>query len=172
MTYRIRRAVRFGIVAMATAVLIGGCSSMGGLSTWGDNKLSVAEVKNIEAYTAEGALAEGREHFRNGNYGHSATFYKRAAEMQPNSVEAYVGLGASYDQLGRFDLADRVYASLYELSGGTAQYHNNVGYSYMLRGNLTAALTSFRKARSIDPDNLVVANNMQLLANVAASGRA
>ena len=47
-----------------------------------------------------------------------------------------MGLGASYDRLGRFDLSDRVYATLYPISGRTAQYYNNLGYSYMLRGNL------------------------------------
>ena len=35
----------------------------------------------------------------------------------------------------------------------------------MLRGNLSAALTNFRKAQKLDPDNVVVANNLQLIAN-------
>ena len=67
---------------------------------------------------------------------------------------------------------DRVYAALYGITGGTAQYYNNVGYSYMLRGNVPAALTSFRKARALDPDNIVVANNIQILQNAAAANRA
>ena len=83
----------------------------------------------------------------------------------------YVGLGASYDRLGRFDLSDRVYETLYAMTGPTAQYYNNVGYSYMLRGNLTAALTNFRKASKLAPDNAVIANNLQILSN-AASKRA
>jgi Flp pilus assembly protein TadD len=74
--------------------------------------------------------------------------------------------------LRRFELSDRVYASLFKIIGGTAQYYNNVGYSYMLRGNLTAALTNFRKAQTLDPDNVVVANNIQILANAAAGSRA
>ena len=36
-------------------------------------------------------------------------------------------------------------------------------------GNLTAALTNFRKARTLDPNNAIVANNIQLLSNAAAS---
>ena len=83
-----------------------------------------------------------------------------------------MGLSASYDRLGRFDLSDRVYATLYGLSGGTAQYYNNVGYSYLLRGNLTAALTNFKKARALDPENIVVANNIQILSNATAAARA
>ena len=47
----------------------------------------------------------------------------------------------------------------------TAQYYNNLGYSYMLRGNLTQALINFRKAKALAPDSPVVANNMQMLSN-------
>jgi hypothetical protein len=42
----------------------------------------------------------------------------------------------------------------------------------MLRGNVNAALTNFRKARALDPDNIVVANNIQILQNAAAANRA
>jgi Flp pilus assembly protein TadD len=62
-----------------------------------------------------------------------------------------------------------VYASLYKLSGGTAQYYNNLGYSYMLRGNLTQALANFRQAKALAPDNAVVANNLAILANARAA---
>ena len=118
------------------------------------------------------ALHEARGHFRNNDFGHSAALYKRAVELDPKDAQGYIGLSASYDRLGRFDLSDRVYASLYGITGGTAQYYNNVGYSYMLRGNLTAALTNFRKAEKLDPENVVVANNIQILANAASANRA
>ncbi len=167
----IGRSLRYGFLALglvASAGVLAACSSAG-FSSFGKNKLEVAELSNIGDYTAERALAEGRAHFRNGDFGFSAALYKRAAELGPNDAEAYVGLGASYDRLGRFDLADRVYASLYKLTGGTAQYYNNLGYSYMLRGKLSLALTNFRKAQAIEPDNMVVANNIQILRDAAAS---
>jgi len=166
------RRLRYGLLAAALVALpLSGCSSAG-LSTFGSNKLAVAEISNIETYTADGALREAKAHFRNSNFGYSAAFYKRAVELTPNNAEGYVGLSASYDRLGRFDLSDRVYASLYQMSGGTAQYFNNVGYSYMLRGNLSEAMKNFRKAQKLDPDNLVVANNIQILSRAAAESRA
>jgi Flp pilus assembly protein TadD len=166
------RSLRFGLLAAAITVLpLAGCSSIGP-SAFGGNKLAVAEISNIGTYTPEGALTEARAHFRNNNYGYSAAFYKRAVELTPDNPEGYVGLSASYDRLGRFDLSDRVYASLYRMSGGTAQYFNNVGYSYMLRGNLAEALKNFRKAQKLDPDNVVVANNIQILSRAAAEARA
>ncbi len=160
------------LAAMALALLLAACSSMGGLSTYGSSKLEVAELSNIGSYTAQGALVEARRHFRNNDFGHSAALYKRVVELTPENPEGYVGLGASYDRLRRFDLADRVYASLFKLTGGTAQYYNNLGYSYMLRGNLSAAFTNFREAKRLAPDSLVVNNNLQLLADATARARA
>ncbi len=172
MNCRIGRLFRHGLLAAAIVALpLSGCSSVG-MSSFGSNKLAIAEISNIETYTAEGALAEARAHFRNDNFGYSAAFYKRAVELDPNKAEGYVGLSASYDRLGRFDLSDRVYASLYQMTGGTAQYFNNVGYSYLLRGKLSEALKSFRKAQKLEPDNLVVANNIQILERAAAEARA
>lgn len=162
----------YGLLAAAMAVLpLAGCSTLdfAGPSAFGPNQQQVADLPDVGGYTADKALIDARSHFRNNDFGYSAALYKRVVELSPKNPEGYVGLGASYDRLGRFDLADSAYASLYALTGGTAQYYNNIGYSYMLRGNLTAALTSFRKAKAIDPSNVVVANNLQILANAAGS---
>jgi Flp pilus assembly protein TadD len=148
------------------------CSSLVGSSSFGNNRLDVADIKDIGDYTADRALSEAQAHFRNNDFGYSAALYKRVVELSPNDQRGYVGLSASYDRLGRFDLSDRVYASLFRLSGGTAQYYNNVGYSFMLRGNLRDALVNFRKAKAIAPDSVVVANNLQLLQSTAAAARA
>jgi hypothetical protein len=39
---------------------------------------------------------------------------------------------------------------------------NDQEYSYMLRGNLTAARRQFEQAYSLDPGNPVIANNLEL----------
>ena len=164
-----RLGIRLFVLTIALAPLA--ACSMAGLGSSGANSLSVAEVTDVEAPNADAALYEARANFRNQNFGKSAAFYKRAVELAPKAVEAYVGLGASYDHLGRFDLSDRAYASVLQLGGGTAQYYNNVGYSQLLRGNLKEAAANFRKAQSLAPGNAVIANNLKLVAR-AASGRA
>jgi len=168
--YRFRA---FGLRLFALGLVVAplAACSAAGLSTFGNNRLAVAEVSNIGTYTADGALVQARGHFRNNDFGKSATFYKRVVELAPNNAEGYVGLGASYDRLRRFDLSDRVYASLFSLSGGTAQYYNNVGYSQMLRGNLKDAMSNFRRAQDLAPDSPVIANNMQLVKQAAATAR-
>ncbi|MEO7223800.1 MAG: tetratricopeptide repeat protein [Devosia sp.] len=165
-------ALKTGLAIAIALPLLSGCSSMGSMSAFGGKQQQVAVVANIGDYTADAALAEAKGHFRSGDFGHSAALYKRVVELSPKNAEGYIGLSASYDRLRRFDLSDRVYTALFEITGGTAQYYNNVGYSYMLRGNLGAALTSFRKAEKLDPENVVVANNIQILANAARASRA
>ena len=159
------------VIAIALPALAG-CSSIGSMSSFAGKPQQVAVLSNIGDYTADVALAEAKGHFRSGDFGHSAALYKRVVELAPKNVEGYIGLSASYDRLRRFDLSDRVYEAMFALTGGTAQYYNNVGYSYMLRGNLQAALTNFRKAERLDPNNVVVANNILILTNAAQSSRA
>lgn len=165
-------ALKTGLALAIALPLLAGCSSMGSMSSFGGKPMDVATVTNIGDYTADSALAEAKGHFRNGDYGYSAALYKRVVELAPKNAEGYIGLSASYDRLRRFDLSDRVYQAMFSLTGGTAQYYNNVGYSYMLRGNLTAALTNFRKAQKLDPENVVVTNNIQILANAAKASQA
>jgi Flp pilus assembly protein TadD len=165
-------ALTTGLAIAVVLPLLSGCSSMGSMSSFGGKQQEVAVVANIGDYTADAALAEAKGHFRSGDFGHSAALYERVVELSPKNAEGYIGLSASYDRLRRFELSDRVYTALYQITGGTAQYYNNVGYSYMLRGNLAAALTNFRKAEKLDPENAVVANNIQILANAARASRA
>lgn len=163
--------IGLGIVLIAAMGLpLAGCSSAGS-SAFGSNKVEIAELAAGAATTPEMALMKGRSHFRNNDFGHSAAYYKKAVEMAPNNTEGYFGLAASYDRLGRFDLADRAYAALAKLGGPSLQYHNNLGYSYMLRGDLKKAFDSFYRAKQIDPDNIVVANNLQLLSDAARNDR-
>ena len=166
------RYVRVGLVCglvVALGLTLSGCSSSGfGNSAFGSTNAKIAELPADAAVTPAVALAQGRGHFVSNDFGYSAAYFKKAVELAPNNPEGYVGLGASYDRLGRFDLADRVYAALLKLRGPSVQYYNNIGYSMMLRGDLKSALSYFHKAEALDPHNIIVANNIQLLTDAAA----
>ena len=79
-------------------------------------------------------LSMAKQYFRDGNFGLAERYFRRAAEIGPRDAEAWLGLAASYDRLKRFDLADRAYAQLLHITGPTAVVLNNIGYSYILRG--------------------------------------
>ncbi len=169
-----RKSVLFrcGAFALGLAALpLAGCSSAG-MGSFGSSKQQVADLAPNQSYTPDGALLEARTHFKNNNFGYSAAYFKKAVELSPKNSEAYVGLAASYDQLGRFDLSDRVYSALHKMSGDTAQYYNNIGYSHLLRGNLKSALRAFRRAADLAPDNVIIANNIQLLSDAVDAASA
>ena len=79
-------------------------------------------------------LGLGKMHFAKGHYGLAEMHFRRAVEAAPGQAEGWLGLAASYDQLKRWDLADRAYAQALKLTGPTPAVLNNRGYSYLLRG--------------------------------------
>jgi Tfp pilus assembly protein PilF len=105
----------------------------------------------------------GLEHFNRGDYGLSERYFREAVEKSPKDTASWVGLAASYDRIRRFDLADRAYQTAIKLSGETVQILNNQGFSYMLRGNLKVARAKFMKARTLEPNNPTLLNNLRLL---------
>jgi tetratricopeptide (TPR) repeat protein len=123
----------------------------------------VQEPTDVKYYPSDEPVRMGLEQFNRGNYGIAQRYFKDAVEKLPRDVTAWIGLAASYDRLRRFDLADQAYAQAIRLGGETVQILNDQGYSYMLRGNLSAARRKFEKAYSLDPTNPVIVNNLELL---------
>jgi len=129
-----------------------------------DTAVQTAEDPPGLAYLpANEPLKTGLEHFRRGEYGLAERHFRDAVEKNARDVPAWIGLAASYDRLARFDMADRAYGIATGLAGETTQILNNVGYSYMLRGNLKAARIKLQKALKQDPGNPTVLNNVKLL---------
>jgi Flp pilus assembly protein TadD len=105
----------------------------------------------------------GLQRFYEGNFGLAKQYFQDAVEKSPNDLTAWIGLAASYDRLGRFDLADQAYAAAAKLGGASVRLLNNEGYSYMLRGDLKAARAKFQAALRLDPANQTTLNNIKLL---------
>jgi Flp pilus assembly protein TadD len=112
-------------------------------------------------------LSLGKKYFRSGNHGLAERHFRRAVEAHPNDGEAWLGLAASYDQLRRFELADRAYAEVTKIVGRSPEVLNNKGYSYILRGDYGRARQALMQAKAMDPSNQFVQNNLDLLAKSA-----
>ena len=117
-------------------------------------------------------LSLAKENFRQGNYGMAERYFRRAVEAGPKDAEAWLGLAAAYDRLKRFDLADRAYDQLVKLTGPTPAVLNNIGYSYMLRGDTRRARETLLSAQAKDPANPYIKNNLDLLEKSARSRKA
>jgi Flp pilus assembly protein TadD len=117
----------------------------------------------IRPGAGEEDLMLGKEHFRNANYGLAENHFRAAVEKSSNILEPLIGLAASYDQLGRFDLADRAYTEAIRVAGPTSAILNNRGYSYYLRRDFKRARQDFQLALQKDPENAMAKRNLALL---------
>jgi Tfp pilus assembly protein PilF len=118
---------------------------------------------DVKYYPSDEPVKLGIQRFYEGNFGLAQQYFQDAVEKTPRDTAAWVGLAASYDRLGRFDLADRSYAAAVKLTGHTPSILNNEGYSYMLRGELAKARAKFDAALRLDPGNATAINNLALL---------
>jgi Flp pilus assembly protein TadD len=176
--------MRRGRVLVATLVgplLLGGCETstkVGDLfSTKApDDPLTTASVPDSAEATSEAPnasgllgsdpyddLTTGKKLYRSANYGLAERHFRRAVESRPKDAEAWVGLAASYDQLRRFELADRAYAQAVGIVGKTPEVLNNQGYSLILRGDYTRARVTLLQAKAKDPENPYIQSNLELL---------
>lgn len=120
----------------------------------------------------EDDLSLGKKYYRTGSYGLAEKYFRRAAETHPSDAEAWLGLAAAYDQLRRFDLADRAYTQAIRIAGPTVEIVNNQGYSLMLRGKYREAAAKFAQAAVKAPENQYVKNNIRLLAEATHQRKA
>ncbi|MBZ9681341.1 tetratricopeptide repeat protein [Mesorhizobium sp. ESP6-5] len=153
------RQIKFAAMAMMAAVLmISGCTTNNNVDT-----TKTTAIKPAGKDVATSDLAEGKAQFRDANYGLAEAHFRKAVELKADNAEAWMGLAASYDELGRFDFADRAYGQLLKVAGRKPQIVNNMGYSQLLRGNKKKARALLLEAKAGMNDPTVVDANLALL---------
>ena len=147
-------------VTLMLAAVLGGCSTVPGMEA------DVTVTSNTEVSKPTPPLDEikddvglGQMNFSRQNFGLSELHFRRAVEAQPGDAAAWLGLAASYDQLKRWNLADRAYAQALKITGPTPEFLNNRGYSYLLRGDVRRASADLSLAAAKDPQNEHILNN-------------
>ncbi len=130
---------------------------------------SLEDITGSAQNETKSRLSLAKRHFRDKNYGLAEEHFRKAVEETPGDAEAWLGLAASYDQLRRFDLADRAYDEAVKIAGPQASILNNRGYSRLLRGDSKRAAEDLRAAQVKDPNNPQIANNIKLLQQARPS---
>ena len=158
--------------AFLFAAPLGGCVGLdptGAASMAGDQAMmaKAPDVGNLQDPSDE--LATAKQLYRERTFGLAEHHFQLAVEKAPNNAEAWLGLAATHDQLGRFDLADREYAQVVKKAGTTFELLNNRGYSYMMRGDLGRARRDFNAAQRLEPDSAFVRNNLHALDEKSAA---
>ena len=138
---------------------------VGDLSSFGDEASTIADTSNREYYPNDELIVAAKLQFSSKNYGKANSLFKKAVDLAPNDPQALLGYAATSDMLRRFDQADMAYRRLQPVIGNRIEFHNNYGYSQLLRGNLQVARRHFLIAYEQDPSNAYAANNLELLRN-------
>ena len=154
-------------VFLISAVVLASCSGVnfGDLSSFGDSEASLSDTSRADYYTDDQLIISGKVQFREGNYGKSYSLFKQAINENPRDPAAWLGYAAASDMLRRFDQSKKAYSRLQPVIGNRIEFHNNLGYSFLLQGDLVAARRSFLRAYDMDPSNETTANNLELLRN-------
>jgi Flp pilus assembly protein TadD len=153
------------IMTFLVAGALGACSTFPGadqdVTTTSNTQTAASPTPPLDEIKDDVGL--GRMNFARQNYGLAELHFRRAVEATPGDAAAWLGLAASYDQLKRWNLADRAYAQAFKITGPTPEFLNNRGYSYLLRGDVRRASEDLSLAAAKDPENEHIQNNLKTL---------
>lgn len=143
------------LAAMVASLFVAGCTT----SSVDNTETTAIMPKDV----SEQDLYQGKSHFLQANYGLAEQHFRKAVELRADNAEAWMGLAASYDQLRRFDFADRAYEQVLKVAGRRPEIVSNMGYSQYLRGNKKKAKQLLLEAKNGLADTTVVDANLALL---------
>jgi tetratricopeptide (TPR) repeat protein len=154
------RSITQSMTAVSAGLLLSGCS----LDVFGWRS-SAAEQDAATLVAQSANLEMARSAFNNRNYGIAISHLERELAVRPESVSALNGLGAAYDQIGRFDVAQRYYFRALALAADPSATLANLGYSAQLQGKPGEALRILELALYFDPRNETARANMQAVTH-------
>jgi Flp pilus assembly protein TadD len=140
------------------SVALSGCAA-----THQDGFMTASLDESTSLPVSSDLVRRGQRQFTDGNYGSANGDFAKSTETDALNADAWLGLAASYDQIGRFDEANRAYAKVQELIGSTSSVLNNMGYSYLLRGKLDKSQATLEAAYRLEPANPFILNNIDIL---------
>ena len=107
------------ILVISLVLLTAGCNQAGLTPTPVPNPDTGQNPGDVKYYPSDQPARLGIQRFYEGNFGLAQQYFQDAVEKSPSDVTAWIGLAASYDRLGRFDLADQAYGAAAKLEGSS-----------------------------------------------------
>ena len=155
---RAKKRLLRNMLSASLVIAVAGCVS---------SPVSDAPQPRIEATLpvrqgSQSNLDFARLEFSRGNYGNAIQYLEKELAQKPASVAALNGLGACYDQLGRYEVAQRYYFRALDLAPESSQTLSNIGYSYLQQGRHREAVAILELALQKNDGNQVAVNNLEL----------
>src|SRR6202021_3589765 len=94
------------ILVMALGLRAAGCNQPGLTPSPVPNPVTGQNPGDVKYYPSDQPVRLGIQRFYDGNFGLAQHYFQDAVEKSPEDVTAWIGLAASYDRLGGFDLGD------------------------------------------------------------------
>jgi hypothetical protein len=93
-------------------------------------------------------------------------YYKKATNINPNSVDAQFNLGVAYKKLEDNAKAISCYKKVIEINPNYVEAHNNLGVSFKALGISNKAINCYEKAIDIDPNYVDAYNNLGVIYHI------
>jgi tetratricopeptide (TPR) repeat protein len=116
-----------------------------------DKALALIAKNRTEASSAVLDFFVANIRFQQEDYERAAKAYEVAVDKYPKFRRAWLNLGFSRMQLGRFDGAIEAFTRVIELGGGDARTYGLLGIADVSVGNWMSAESAFRMATLLDP---------------------
>ena len=145
----------FVLVLLVATCLLGGCALPGS----GMRPVMAIDGQRIEF---DDPVERGRGMVASGQYGLAIDTLSEVVRSDPRNVRAINLLAVTYAHLKRFDLADRYHEQALQIDPESVAALNNLGYSYLVRGNTAQAIELLERAAANNGNNAVVIANLGL----------
>jgi tetratricopeptide (TPR) repeat protein len=119
-----------------------------------------------KAYSNLGLLLSN-EHFK--RYEEADAAYRKAIELDPVAEYSYLGLGQIYFDLGKYDVAIRIFSDAIDTNHEFARCFRMRGLVHQTIGDLEAALADYKMSVKLKPDYGIV--RMSLFGLLTKMGR-
>jgi len=104
--------------------------------------------------TVEAMFAEAQGHHRAGRLGEAEALYRRILAIQPRHADSLQFLGAIAYQVGRHDLAARLFTAAIEIRDDIAAFHANLAAALFALGRLDEAAARYARALELAPGDV------------------
>ena len=117
-------------------------------------KVAVQAARTLNSKLPEVQLAVADMSLRTGAYSESVSALRRALELDPGNVDAYLGLGNSYSALGRAADAEAAFRRAIEISPECWSCYNLLGSFLFSHARYPEAIQAWQKVTQLAPDNV------------------
>jgi hypothetical protein len=153
------------LAAVAGLLILSGCAGMERVEV----RPTGAGLSN--ASPAERAYQEGKADLAAGRPGLAIVAFQTALANDPGSAKVFNGLGAAYDGLQRYDVAQSYYHQALQREPNSPDIMNNMAISLQMAGK-PEAMQWFANAARTDPQNPVISANVSLAQATPAAAPA